>query len=53
MKDCTPYKGHILEQFVDNCATWEGHTLEKIMDNSLLCQGPHTGAGEECEEAST
>jgi len=35
LKDCTPWKGPTLEQFMDNCLLWEG---------------PHAGAGAECEE---
>ncbi|KAK4832494.1 hypothetical protein QYF61_023541 [Mycteria americana] len=35
-----------------NCSLWEGLTLEKFMENCLSWKGPHTGAGEECEESS-
>lgn len=31
---------------------WEGLTLEKFVGDSLLWDGPHSGAGEECEESS-
>ena len=37
LKDCTPREGLILEKFVEDCLLWEG---------------PHAGAGEECEESS-
>jgi len=29
---------------------WEGPMLEKFMEDSVLWEGPHVGAGEECEE---
>jgi len=29
---------------------WEGLTLEHFMKNCVLWEGPHAGAGEECEE---
>jgi len=35
---------------VKNCSLWEGAMLEKFMEDCLLWEGPHTGAGEECEE---
>ncbi|GAB0186526.1 zinc finger and BTB domain-containing protein 5 [Grus japonensis] len=50
MKDCTPWKGLMLEQFVKNCSLWEGLMLEKFLEDCLLWEGPHAGAGEECEE---
>ena len=31
---------------------WEGFTLEKFMEDCLPWEGPHAGAGEECEEFS-
>jgi len=46
LKDCNPWNGPLLEQFVKNCSLWEGLTLEKFME------GPHAGAGEECEKSS-
>ena len=52
LKDCTPWKGPMLEQLVKNCSPWEGLTLEKFMEDCLLGEGPHAGAGEECEESS-
>ena len=42
----------MLEQFVKDCSPWERLTLEKLMENCLPWVGPHTGAGEECEESS-
>jgi len=35
LRDCTPWKGPMLEQFVKDCLPWEG---------------PHAGARAECEE---
>ena len=52
LKDCTPWKGPMLEQFMKNCSPWEGLTLEKFVEDCLPWEGPHTGAGEECEESS-
>ncbi|KAK4810792.1 hypothetical protein QYF61_008764 [Mycteria americana] len=31
LKDCTPWKGPMLEQFLKNCSPWEGPTLEKVV----------------------
>ncbi|KAK4810959.1 hypothetical protein QYF61_013367 [Mycteria americana] len=50
LKDCTPWKGPMLEQFVKNCSPWEGPTLENFVEDCLLWVGPHAGGGEECEE---
>ena len=33
LKDCTPCKGPMLEQFMKNCSLWEGLTLEKLMED--------------------
>ena len=52
LKDCTPWKGPMLEQFMKKCSLWEGLTLEKFMEDCLPWEGPHAGAGEECEESS-
>ena len=41
LKDCSPWKGPMLEQFVKNCSPWEGPTLEKFVENCLLWEGPH------------
>ncbi|PKU45537.1 suppression of tumorigenicity 5 protein isoform x4 [Limosa lapponica baueri] len=51
LKDCTLWKGPMLEQFIKNCTPWEGVMLEKFMKDCLLWDGPHPGAGEECEES--
>ena len=53
LKDCTPWKGPMLGQFVKNCSPWEGLMLENFMEDCLLWQGLHAGAGEECEECSS
>ena len=52
LKDCTPWKGPMLEQFMKNCSPWEGLTLEKFVEDCLPWEGPHAGAGEECESSS-
>jgi len=49
LKDCTPWKGPMLEQFLRNLSLWEGPTLE-FMEGCLPWEGPHNGAGEEHEE---
>ena len=50
LKDCSPWKGSLQEQFMKNCSPWEGPTLEKFVEDCLPWEGPHAGAGEECEE---
>jgi len=35
LKDCNPWKGPTLEQFVKNCGPWEGPTLKKIVEGCL------------------
>ncbi|GAB0207522.1 hypothetical protein GRJ2_003217900 [Grus japonensis] len=50
LKDCTLWKGPMLEQFVKNCSLWEGPTLKKSVKDCLPWVGPHAGAGEECEK---
>ncbi|GAB0182007.1 hypothetical protein GRJ2_000666000 [Grus japonensis] len=52
LKDYSPLKGPMLEQFLKNCSPWEGLTLEKFMEDCLPWEGPHAGAGAECEESS-
>jgi len=32
LKDCTLWKGPMLEQFMKNCSPWEGPTLAKFME---------------------
>jgi len=36
LKECTPWEGPMLEQFVKNCSLCEGLMLEKLMENCLL-----------------
>ncbi|GAB0183438.1 zinc finger and BTB domain-containing protein 5 [Grus japonensis] len=38
--------------FLKVCTPWEGPTLEQLVEDCLLWEGPHTGAGAECEESS-
>ena len=33
-----------------DCSSWEGLTPEHFMENCLSWEGPHAGAGAECEE---
>ena len=47
LKECTLWKGPTLEQFMKDCSL-----LEKFVEDCLPWEGPHTGAGEECEESS-
>ncbi|KAJ7414769.1 hypothetical protein WISP_81852 [Willisornis vidua] len=49
-QDRTPWKGPMLEQFVENCSLWEGLTFNKLVENSCTWEGPNTGAEEESEE---
>ncbi|PKU44323.1 suppression of tumorigenicity 5 protein isoform x4 [Limosa lapponica baueri] len=49
LKDCTPWKELVLEQFM-NCTLWEGPMLENFMKDCILWMGIHAGAEEECEE---
>ncbi|TRZ13652.1 hypothetical protein HGM15179_013468 [Zosterops borbonicus] len=46
LKDCTPWKGPMLEQFMKNCNLWERLMLEKFVEDWLLWEGPHTEDGE-------
>ena len=50
LRDCTPWKGPTLGQFVKNLHRWEGLMLDQFVENCLPWEGPHAGAGEECEE---
>lgn len=36
LKDCTPWKGPTLEQFLKSCNLWEGPILEKFVKDSIL-----------------
>ena len=40
LKDCMPWKGPMLEQFVKNCSLWEGPTLEKFMEQGKSVMSP-------------
>ncbi|KAK4826180.1 hypothetical protein QYF61_006042 [Mycteria americana] len=53
LKDCTLWKGPMLEQFVKNCSPWEELMLEKFVEDCLLWEGSHAGAGEESEGEGT
>ncbi|KAK4828553.1 hypothetical protein QYF61_027522 [Mycteria americana] len=50
LKDCTPWKGPMLEQSMKNCSLCEGPILEKFMEDYLPWVGSHAGAGGECKE---
>jgi len=45
-------QGPTLEPFMKSCSLWEGSMLEQFVEDCLLCMGPYTGAGAECEESS-
>lgn len=45
LKDCTPWKRPMLEQFIKNCQ-WEGLMLEQLMEDCLPWEGPHVETGE-------
>ncbi|KAK4830770.1 hypothetical protein QYF61_013259 [Mycteria americana] len=38
LKDCTPWKEPMLEQFLKNCSPWEGPMLEKFIKDPTLDQ---------------
>ncbi len=40
----------MLETFVKDCRSWAGLMLEQFVEGCFLWEGPHTGAGEKCEE---
>ncbi|XP_059729048.1 uncharacterized protein LOC132341481 isoform X2 [Haemorhous mexicanus] len=50
LKDCTSWKGPMLERFVKNCSPWERPTLKKSVMDYIPWEGPHAGVGEEREE---
>jgi len=52
LKDCTPWKGSMLEQVLKNCSPEEGPMLRKFVKDCLPMLGPHTGAEEDSEEES-
>ncbi|GAB0203377.1 zinc finger and BTB domain-containing protein 5 [Grus japonensis] len=53
LKDCTLWKGLMLEQFMKNCSLWEGLMLEKFVEDCLLWVGLHIGVGAEEGAAET
>ncbi|TRZ18074.1 hypothetical protein HGM15179_009029 [Zosterops borbonicus] len=52
LRNCTPWKGHMLEQFVKKCSSWEELILEKFMEDYCLWERSHGGAGEDYEDGS-
>lgn len=40
----------MLEYAGKDCSLWEGCTFGKFMTYYLPSEGPHSGAGEECEK---
>jgi len=50
LKDCTMWKGPMLEQFMKNYHLWEELTLEKFLENCLPWVRPHTEAVKESKE---
>jgi len=51
LKDCSPSEAPTLGQFVESCIPWEELTLEQFTEDWILREGPHAGAGAECEES--
>jgi len=43
----------MLVQFLKNCSKWARLTLDQFVENCIRQEGPHSGAGEECEEEGT
>ena len=50
LKDCTLWKGPILDQYLKNCSLWEGLMLEQFVKDCIPWERPRAGAGQECEE---
>jgi len=50
LKDCPPWKGPALEEFVKNSSPQQGLMLKKFVEDCLPWVAPHVGSGEECEE---
>lgn len=48
-KECTPWKGPLLEQLLKTCSLWERIMLEMLMKDCFPVEWPHAGAGEQCE----
>jgi len=40
LKECTPWQGPTVEQFVESCSPWEGLMLEKFVENCLHGRDP-------------
>ena len=51
LKDCVPWKGHRLKQFMKNCSPWEALTLD-FKEDCLPWEGPHAEGGEVWEVSS-
>jgi len=43
---------HWSSLFLKGCSPWEGVMLQNFVEDCLLWEGPHAGAGEECEGSS-
>jgi len=43
---------HWSSLFLKDCTQWKGLMLEQLVENCVLSVEPHTGVGEECEESS-
>jgi len=41
---------HWSSPFLKDCTPWKGPMVDRFMENCLLCRGPHAGAGAEREE---
>lgn len=52
LKDCTPWKGSVLEQFLKKSSLWEGLTLGKLMKDCLPWERTHDGAEKSEEEGA-
>jgi len=53
LKQCVSCEGCMLKQFMKKFGQWEGPALEKLKTDCLTWEGPHAGAGEQCEEEET
>ena len=50
LKDCAPWKGHMLEQFLKNCSLSEGLTLERFVKDCILWDRPRVEQGNSRDE---
>lgn len=50
LRSCTPWIGHILEQFFKNCSPWEGLMLEMFVEGWISWEENHARAWENCDE---